>query len=166
MRRRILQTARAASFLTIVIVVSTFLLSAIWTGGVYGRDGDLLLGVFPGQLRIGWSQDWNNDGDWAHFHMARSSEALQLGFLGGNTFTSAAPFEIALDFPIWLFLVPLAASFVYCQRLIRRLPSGPACRRCGYPVGSSSRCTECGAPLVRPVTQPIASAAGPSCGGA
>jgi hypothetical protein len=140
-----------AAFLTIVIVVSTFLLSAIWTGGVYGRDGDLLLGVYPGQLRLGWSQDWKIDGNWAHFHMARSSEALQLGFLGGNTFTAAAPFEIALDFPIWLFLVPLVASLIYCHRLIGRLPTGPVCRRCGYPVGTSSRCSECGAPLARSV---------------
>jgi hypothetical protein len=151
MRRRVLQTARAISLLSFVIVVITFLLSAIWTGGVYGRDGDLLLGVYPGQLRIGWSQDWKNDGHWAHFHMARSSEPIQLKFLGGNTFTAAAPFEIALDFPIWLFLVPLVASWIYCHRLIGRLPTGPVCRRCGYPIGTSSRCSECGVPLARQV---------------
>ena len=159
MRRRSLQIARAALLLTIAMVVLTFLLGVVWTGGVYGRDGDLLLGVYPGQLRIGWSQDWRNDDKWVHFRMSRSSTSLQLGVLGGNTFTSAAPFEVAVDFPVWLFLVPLVASLTFCQRLIVRLPRYPECRRCGYPVGTSAICSECGAPLPHEVAQPIAAAA-------
>jgi hypothetical protein len=129
------------------MVVSTFILGVVWTGGVYGRSGDLLLGVYPGQLRIGWSQDWSNRANWMQFRMNRSSTSLELGVVGGNTFTVAAPYEVAIDFPVWLFLVPLVPLLVFCQRLILRLPGYPVCRRCDYPVGTSAICSECGASL-------------------
>lgn len=147
MKRRRLCIVRAALLLMIVLVVSMFLLSIVWKGGVIGRSGDLLLGIHPGQLRIGWSQDWSNQTKWMQFRVNRSSASLELGVLGGYTFTSVAPLEVAIDFPVWLFLVPLLPSFVICQRRILKLPRVPVCRRCNCPVGTSSICSECGAPL-------------------
>jgi hypothetical protein len=65
-------------------------------------------------------------------------------WFGRESFTSGDLIWV----PLWVFAVPVVAWLAWS--VPRAAARGKhACLDCGYPIGSSSRCTECGRPVRR-----------------
>ncbi len=156
--RRCRLTCAAAVISAAIFAIYTC--NVIWGGGIHTPNANLFVYFYYGQIHIGGRRPWMSGGEWGGTRVyryrvkstvrltsrrARNDELRWWFDLDRATFASGQT-QWRLEIPLW---APLASSLLATLLFWRssRSRNFACCGGCGYPVGRSSVCTECGAPL-------------------
>jgi hypothetical protein len=137
--------------------VVTVLLLVMWVGSAWyaclcTNSGFSFVDIDSGGFGIHWTNWWSlknlEPRTWNAYSKQSSSFHLWFQFVSKPFNRYIQMYSIYI--PIWFFAlltaVPTALLFRGDRR--RRLRErGNACPKCGYPIGSSPLCTECGKPV-------------------